>query len=354
MAVKGGREGRNEQGKRHADARGHEGNWIDLVANQGGWLAVPFFPLLYPCGGEEGRYCCSCMHGNRSSSSLFSFPRPSSLLVALHSQSDHSFLFTMTLFALASRATTRSFRNPLLKTVRIQPALPIARSFHALIPQQSMNPTFAGALQPYCEQNSTHLPQKFDQLHSNTVANYPTTANKTVSSLQGQLLRLVMRMTRPQRVLELGCFMGYSAMAMADGMSADGVIYTCEKDEKAAQLARELFQQQGYQGTEEAPRRKAKIELMEGNALDSLETMSRNGLQFDAVFLGKFDRNCEVPWPLFLLLTHLSFGRRGQRQLHQLLQFYHGQRAAQAGRIHPRGQCSFLRSGTQLSRRKPR
>lgn len=81
--------------------------------------------------------------------------------------------------------------------------------------------------------------------------------------------------------------MGYSAMAMADGMTTNGAIYTCEKDAKAARLARELFQHHGYNGPEgRAP--KAKIELMEGDALTSLEILSRNDIQFDAVFLGKF------------------------------------------------------------------
>ncbi|GJJ71718.1 caffeoyl-CoA O-methyltransferase [Entomortierella parvispora] len=190
----------------------------------------------------------------------------------------------MTLAALASRSA-RSLQNPLRRAACIHLAAPITRSFHALAPQQTMHPTSSGDLLPYCERNSTRLLGKFDELHANTIEHYPKTAGKTISSLQGQFLRLLMRMTRPQRVLELGCFMGFSAMAMADGMGADGVIYTCEKDGKAAQLARELFQRQGYQGSEEGPRRKTKIELMEGNALDSLEILSKNGLQFDAVFL---------------------------------------------------------------------
>ncbi|KAG0044665.1 hypothetical protein BGZ83_010102 [Gryganskiella cystojenkinii] len=146
-----------------------------------------------------------------------------------------------------------------------------------------MHPTLAGDLEPYCRDLSTKLPAKFDELHANSVAHYPD-SNKTVSSQQGQLLRLLMRMTRPKRVLELGCFMGFSAMAMADGLTAEAEIYTCEKDPKAAQLARQLFNRLGYQ-EQDGKRQKAKIELLEGDGLTSLDVLAKNGLQFDAVFI---------------------------------------------------------------------
>ncbi|KAG0026850.1 hypothetical protein BGZ81_006054 [Podila clonocystis] len=133
----------------------------------------------------------------------------------------------------------------------------------------------------YAQALSSPLPAKFTELHASSVQHYPATADKTVSDLQGQFLRLVMRMTRPRRVLELGCFMGYSAMAMADGMTSDGVLYTCEKDPQAAQLARELFDKQGYTGKSG----KASIELLEGDAMASLEILAKNQLQFDAIFI---------------------------------------------------------------------
>lgn len=148
-----------------------------------------------------------------------------------------------------------------------------------------MQLNLAGELEPYCEKYSTKLPAKFYELHANSLTHYPD-ANKTVSSQQGQLLKLLMRMTRPKRVLELGCFMGYSAMAMADGLTAEAEIYTCEKDPKAAQLARDLFQRLGYQ-ERDGNRQKAKIELMEGDGLASLDVLAKNGLRFDAVFLGE-------------------------------------------------------------------
>ena len=50
--------------------------------------------------------------------------------------------------------------------------------------------------------------------------------------LQGRLLKMLVRMIRPQRVLELGTFSGYSALCIAEGLAEDAVIDTVEKDDE--------------------------------------------------------------------------------------------------------------------------
>ena len=40
--------------------------------------------------------------------------------------------------------------------------------------------------------------------------------------LQGRLLKMMVRMIRPQRVIEVGTFSGYSALCMAEGLAANG------------------------------------------------------------------------------------------------------------------------------------
>ncbi|KAG0257387.1 hypothetical protein BG011_004005 [Mortierella polycephala] len=72
-------------------------------------------------------------------------------------------------------------------------------------------------------------------------------------------------------------------MAMADGMSDGGTVYTCEKDVKAAQLARDTILER--HGLCEEGRESVKIDLWEDSAMKSLETMAKNGLQFDAIFI---------------------------------------------------------------------
>ncbi|KAF9204529.1 hypothetical protein BGZ49_005213 [Haplosporangium sp. Z 27] len=171
-----------------------------------------------------------------------------------------------------------------------------ARAFHSTRAIRALNPMLRPAagksasheggedpLFGYCSKYSTPPPNKFTTLHNSSQIHYPGGADKTVSALQGQLLKLLMRMTRPQLVLELGCFMGYSAMAMADGMPKGAKLYTCEKDPKAAQLARDLFIKEGYdESSEKNVQNVVKIELLEGDALSSLELLAKQKIKFDA------------------------------------------------------------------------
>ena len=59
--------------------------------------------------------------------------------------------------------------------------------------------------------------------------------------LQGRLLSMLSHMIRPERILELGTFTGYSALCLAEGLAPGGVLHTVEhNDEDEAQL-HELF-----------------------------------------------------------------------------------------------------------------
>ena len=46
--------------------------------------------------------------------------------------------------------------------------------------------------------------------------------------LQGRLLKMLVEMIQPQRVLEVGTFSGYSAISMAEGLPEGGRLYTFE------------------------------------------------------------------------------------------------------------------------------
>ncbi|MBD5216690.1 MAG: O-methyltransferase [Bacteroidales bacterium] len=59
---------------------------------------------------------------------------------------------------------------------------------------------------------------------------------------QGRLLVMLTRMIRPERVLELGTFSGYSALCFAEGMDGRGHIDTVEVDDEFTDELRELFE----------------------------------------------------------------------------------------------------------------
>ncbi len=91
--------------------------------------------------------------------------------------------------------------------------------------------------------------------------------------LQGKLLRMFVRMIRPHRILELGTFTGYSALAMAEGMAADAELHTIEIDDELEDFIRQHFR--------ESPMAD-RIHLHIG---DAREVMAQVGGTFDLVFM---------------------------------------------------------------------
>ncbi len=59
--------------------------------------------------------------------------------------------------------------------------------------------------------------------------------------VEGQLLKFLVHLAGARRVLEIGMFTGYSALAMAEALPPDGVVVACEVDAAVARFARECF-----------------------------------------------------------------------------------------------------------------
>jgi caffeoyl-CoA O-methyltransferase len=83
-----------------------------------------------------------------------------------------------------------------------------------------------------------------------------------VGHVQGLFLRSLVRMTRARRVLEIGTFTGYSALAMAEGLPDDGEIITCDVDPKTTAIARQFWDRSPHGH---------KIKLRLGPALGTIE-----------------------------------------------------------------------------------
>ena len=61
--------------------------------------------------------------------------------------------------------------------------------------------------------------------------------------LQGWLLKMLVRMVQARNVLEVGTFSGYSAIAMAEGLPADGHLYTFEVNDEMEDFTRPWIEQ---------------------------------------------------------------------------------------------------------------
>ena len=98
-----------------------------------------------------------------------------------------------------------------------------------------------------------------------------------VSPLQGQHLNLLIRMTQPRRVLEIGTLGGYSTICMARALPVDGRIVTIEFSSRHAEVARKNLKTAGVLD---------RVELCLGPALQILPMLHSEGAgPFDFIFI---------------------------------------------------------------------
>ena len=91
--------------------------------------------------------------------------------------------------------------------------------------------------------------------------------------LQGRLLKMLVQMIRPRRILEVGTFSGYSALCMAEGLEKGGKVYTFEINDE-----QEDFTRPWIEGSPVAD----KVEFIIG---DAIKEAPKLGLEFDMAFI---------------------------------------------------------------------
>jgi caffeoyl-CoA O-methyltransferase len=91
--------------------------------------------------------------------------------------------------------------------------------------------------------------------------------------VEGRLLQMLIRLSKAMKVLEVGMFTGYSALSMAEALPDEGLLKTCDTNEKYAKIARDYF--------DKSPHGK-KIEIVMGPALETIPKMND---EFDLIFL---------------------------------------------------------------------
>lgn len=89
----------------------------------------------------------------------------------------------------------------------------------------------------------------------------------------GRFLAILVKISGAKRVLEIGTFSGYSALCMAEALTDEGELITCELNEHYEKLARSFFAKSKHGH---------KITLKMGPALETIEKLKGN---FDFVFL---------------------------------------------------------------------
>jgi predicted O-methyltransferase YrrM len=121
-------------------------------------------------------------------------------------------------------------------------------------------------------------------------------AGMQIAPEQGQLMAFLVELIGARRVLEIGCFAGYSALAMALALPPDGRLITLEANAEPIEIGRRAWRAAGVE---------ERIEVRIGLAAESLEQLVAEGAadSFDLVFIDADKKSYDAYYERALVLV---------------------------------------------------
>ena len=127
-------------------------------------------------------------------------------------------------------------------------------------------------LENYVEKHSENEPQLLADLNRETYQKV-LLPRMLSGHFQGRVLSMLSKLIRPQNILEIGTYTGYSALCLAEGMQDSGFLHTIDIKEELVDLQRKYF--------DKSPWGKQIVQHL-GQATDIISTID---LKFDLVFI---------------------------------------------------------------------
>ncbi|HDP74767.1 MAG TPA: O-methyltransferase [Bacteroidales bacterium] len=142
----------------------------------------------------------------------------------------------------------------------------------------------------------SHTSQVDEVLHELTRHTYLTTYNPRMISgpVQGKFIEMICQMARPNRVLEIGTFTGYSTICMAKALPAGKFIDTIEVNDELQDTIEHYISRAGVSN---------KVNLIIGNALTVIPKLPH---AYDLIYIDGEKK--EYPQYLNLCLKKLNSG----------------------------------------------
>ena len=127
-------------------------------------------------------------------------------------------------------------------------------------------------LEQYIEQHSSLEDPVLEDLYRQTHIRF-INPNMVSGHLQGKFLEMLSLMVRPDNILEIGTFTGYSAICLSRGLKPDGKLITIEINDELSSFAHSFFCKAGVD---------SKITQLTGRAQDIIPGLN---IMFDLVFI---------------------------------------------------------------------
>ena len=124
----------------------------------------------------------------------------------------------------------------------------------------------------YLSQNSEKEPEILSKLNQET--HQKVLQPRMLSGhIQGRFLSLISKIKSPLHILEIGTYTGYGTLCLAEGLAANGKIFTIDRNEELLKIQNKYFEKSGNRD---------KIVQLTGNAVDILSDLNQT---FDLIFI---------------------------------------------------------------------
>src|SRR5215204_4917964 len=127
-------------------------------------------------------------------------------------------------------------------------------------------------LTEYAEQFTSGESEVLEELRKHCYEHYEDSSMLS-GFVQGRVLSMFSRMIQPRVVLEIGTYLGYSALCFAEGLTDGGKVITLDVNEETNKVARSFVEKTEY---------KDQIEFHLGNAVEIIPRLPET---FDLVFI---------------------------------------------------------------------
>ncbi len=127
-------------------------------------------------------------------------------------------------------------------------------------------------LRQYIEEHCSPPDEVLAELYRYTFNN-AVNPRMIAGPVHGKFLELISRMLKPERILEIGTYTGYSAICLARGLRPDGKLITIEVNDELREISLSFFRKAGLSD---------KIELVNGDALKILTGLKET---FDLIYI---------------------------------------------------------------------
>ena len=126
-------------------------------------------------------------------------------------------------------------------------------------------------LEKYIYENGVNETEIEKELREYNNKDHTQSAHLQISPEQSEFLKLIINIGNYKNILELGTYLGYSALSMA--LATKGKITTIDKDQKTNEIAHKFWEKAGVQ---------SKIQSITGSALEELAKLDS---KYDFIFV---------------------------------------------------------------------